>query len=124
MIIEKIKSIFNKVSPIDEASIEKDIEYKEQNEFFKLGKDLDYVMSNVFLIPGQTNVPPLWESHIYKCISMNHVEHALSHLEYMKIYCGGLQINFQPLEQYIRSTKEYKEYILQKKLDDIKKDFV
>ena len=41
-VIEKIKSIFNKVSPIDEASIEKDIEYEEQNEFFKLSKNVFY----------------------------------------------------------------------------------
>lgn len=41
----------------------------------------------------------------------------------MKLYGGVLQAEGQPLEHYIKCTKEYKEYAIKKKKEEIRKIF-
>ena len=75
------------------------------------------------LYPGQTHIPYQFVYYVDKCIDYGMIQMALDGIEQLKLWVQGTNINMNELKQRVYNTKEYKEYLIQKKLDDINKDF-
>jgi hypothetical protein len=82
------------------------------------------MMTDTFLIPGQTQIPYNMINYIDKCIEYGMPQMALDGIKQMKWITYGTNIDLEPLKQKVYGSKEYKELILKKKLAEIEKDFV
>ena len=80
------------------------------------------IMSNR-LFPGQTRIPYQYVYYVDKCIEYGMIQMALDGIKHFKLYVQGTNINLDELTKRVYQTKEYKEYLVQKKLNDIEKDF-
>ena len=75
------------------------------------------------LFPGQTHIPYQFVFYIEKCIEYGMIQMALDGLEHLKWLTVGTNINLDELTKRVYNTKEYKEYLVKKMLNDIEKDF-
>lgn len=126
--IECIKKLFNK----EEQKTPYELKYSRVREenWHKMNREKELfelfhkVMFDTFLIPGQKQIPYKMIYYIDKCIEYGMPQMALDGIKQMKWITYGTNIDLEPLEQRVYGSKEYKEMILKKKLEEMEKDFV
>lgn len=126
--IQMIKNLFKKEEQRTPYDLER---WRKQMENCKR-KELEEELYDIFrraqmdtqLYPGQTHMPYQFIYYIDKCIDYGMIQMALEGIEHLQWIIQGTNINLDELKQKVYKTKEYKEYLIQKKLEDIKKDFV
>jgi hypothetical protein len=80
-------------------------------------------MNETRLYPDQTHIPFSFVYYVDKCCEYGHPLMALDGIERFSWLIQGTNINLDELTKRVYQTKEYKEYLVQKKLNDIEKDF-
>ena len=125
--IQWIKNLFKKEEQRTPYDLER---WRIRNEnWHKMNREKELceiyssaIMSNR-LFPGQTRIPYQYVYYVDKCIEYGMIQMALDGIEHFKLYVKGTNINLDELTKRVYQTKEYKEYLVQKKLNDIEKDF-
>ena len=104
--------------------------WKIQNDYWQkmnLEKELYEIyrraMNETRLYPDQTHIPSSFIYYVDKCIEYGQPLMALKGIERLNWHIQGTNINLEPLKQKVYNTKEYKEYLVQKKLKEIEEDF-
>ena len=104
--------------------------WKMQNEYrqkMNLEKELyeiyNRAMNETRLYPGQIQIPFSFIYYVDKCCEYGQPLMALNGIERLNWLIQGTNINLEPLKQRVYNTKEYKEYVVQKKLKEIEEDF-
>jgi hypothetical protein len=124
--IQWIKNLFKK-----EEQITFDLErWRIQNENWhkmNLEKELyefyRRAMNETRLYPDQTHIPFSFIYYVDKCCEYGMPQMALDGIERFSWLIQGTHINLDELKQRVYKTKEYKEYLVQKKLEQMNKDF-
>lgn len=126
--IQWLKNLFKK----EEQKTPYDLErWKIRNEnWYKLKRETELmelfykIMSGPSLFPGQTQIPYQFIYYIDKCIEYGEPQKALDGIKQLEWFIQGTNINLDELKQKVYKTKEYKEYIINKKIKEIEQDFI
>lgn len=124
--IQWIKNLFK-----SEQQTVYDLErWRIQNEYrqkMNLEKELCEIYSRAMnetrLYPDQTHIPFSFIYYVDKCCEYGQPLMALNGIERFSWLIQGTHINLDELKQRVYKTKEYKEYMVQKKLKEIEEDF-
>ena len=105
----------------------KNDEYRKYVEKCLL-EDFHHCMFEYRFAVGQNTVPEMWVYHLDKCIQRGFPMMAIKHARQMDIMLAGLSIYGtddykKPMEQYISDSKQYKQALMQIKLDEMEGDF-
>lgn len=94
--------------------------------------EMDFNMINNLLdfnFLNNKRIPWRWEEHIDRCVKNEEIEIATSHLLYWSKMCYfahviyGIDLDIKPLWDKIKTSKRYKEYMIEKKMEQINNDF-
>lgn len=110
------ESILNYEKQMEECRRKKELE-EELYDLFRRAQ------TNTYLRPGQRNIPVLFTYYVDKCIDYGMVQMALNGIDHLNWMILGTNINLDELRQRVYGTKEYKEYLVQKKLEELQEDF-
>lgn len=91
-------------------------------------KDFNRCMFEYRFTVGQKTVPGIWVYHLDKCLQHGFPMMAIKHARQFDIILAGLSIYGtedykKPMEQYISDNKQYKQALVQIKLEEMQKDF-
>ena len=123
-IFNKLKNWFKKEEPKEEYYI--DYRKLRQRE---LDQDFSMINHDIDLRYVFEKIPYRWVYHIDKCVNYNEIEIATAHLLYWSKMCEfayvtyGIKCDIKPLWDKIKTSKLYKQYMIEKKMELIKKDF-
>lgn len=113
-----IKKWFKKEEPKEEYYINfRKLRQKSMED------DFGYIMSNIKLYPGQTQLPATWLYHIEQCVKYGCIKTALNHIQFLSHFVPGTKIDLSPLMDMVENSIEYKQMKLNEKLERMKKDF-
>ena len=105
----------------------KNDEYRKYVEKCLL-EDFHHCMFEYRFAVGQNTVPEMWIWHLDKCIQRGFPMMAIKHARYFDVQLAGLSVYDEkgydrPLEKYISDSKQYKQALIQIKLEEIEGDF-
>lgn len=123
-----IKRIKEWISPTQQYHDEIYIDFRKlrqrelEQEFNSLNSGLDFRFTS-------NTIPYLWNFHIEKCVQYNEIEIALSHLNWWNRCCEmaamefGYKLDLTPIWKTIKNSKQYKQIMIEKKIERMKADF-
>lgn len=123
-IIKKIKDWISPPQPKEEFYI--DFRKLRQRE---LEQDFNSLNTGMDLRFASRTIPYLWSFHIEKCVQYNEIEIAMTHLNWWNRYCEiaamelGYKFDLTPLWSKIKDSKQYKQMMIEKKMERMKEDF-
>lgn len=123
-----IKKIKDWISPQKQCYDEIYIDYRRLRQR-ELEQDFNSLNTGMDLRFASNAIPYLWKFHIEKCIEYNEIEIAISHFNWWKQYCElasmnlGYKFDLTPLWSTIKDSQQYKQIMIEQKLERLKEDF-
>lgn len=124
-IIKKIKDWFSPPQPKEEYYY---IDFRKLRQR-ELEQEFNSLNSGMDLRFASNTIPYLWNFHIEKCVNYNEIEIAITHLNWWNRCCEiaamefGYKFDLTPLWSKIKDSKQYKQMMLEQKMERMMEDF-